>query len=395
MYDLRRLFDEPHERSLWRVLGLYVAGSWLVLEVVATFVEQGVGPSWAFRGALLLLLLGLPVVLLTAFLQRGIRGKHPAGTEAEESWGAGAAAAGAVVPAWANGNWANRLRDVFTWRHALVAGVSAFALLGLASVAYMAMRSMGIGPPGTLVAKGVLEDRDRILLVEFENRTADPVLADVVTEALRVDLAQSPVVRLAEPAFVAQALARMERADDEPLTRELALQLAQREGIKAVLAGEVGAAGTGYVLTGQWLDPSTGEILVSDRRLCLTCPLPGLAAAYQAAGRLDSTLAVLERHVSAPNPWRVFEDQAHLGSAYERLARLYEERGEPEKAARYYSLLVELWKDSDGELKARVRAAQARLDALAKGEGVDEESLGRFGPSSSGGGKRDQAQEGL
>ena len=61
----------------------------------------------------------------------------------------------------------------------------------------MYMRSAGIGPVGSLVAKGVLEERSRVVLAEFE--AADSVLARTVTESFRVDLAQSPVVQLVEP----------------------------------------------------------------------------------------------------------------------------------------------------------------------------------------------------
>src|SRR5437879_13791197 len=73
------------------------------------------------------------------------------------------------------------------------------------------MRVLGIGPVGTLVASGVLEKRDRLVLADFENRTTDSTLGPSLTEALRVDLAQSPVVRLLDGAAVAKALGCMGR----------------------------------------------------------------------------------------------------------------------------------------------------------------------------------------
>src|SRR5256886_11295551 len=84
----------------------------------------------------------------------------------------------------------------FTWRRALLGGAAGFGLLGIGTAVYMAMRLFGIGPVGTLVASGVLAQRDRLGLPHFENRTTDSTLRPFLTEALRVDLAPSGVIRL-------------------------------------------------------------------------------------------------------------------------------------------------------------------------------------------------------
>lgn len=73
-----------------------------------------------------------------------------------------------------------------------------------------------------------------------------------------------------------------------------------------------------------------------------TCPLPGLATAYASAGARDSAIAVYERYLKTPNPWRLPDDQLHLGPTYERLAQLYDEAGDPENAVKYYAHFVEL-----------------------------------------------------
>src|SRR2546430_6700388 len=58
--------------------------------------------------------------------------------------------------------------------------------------------ALPICPVGTLVASGVLAHRDRLVLADFENHTPDSTLGASLTEALRVDLAQSPAVRRSE-----------------------------------------------------------------------------------------------------------------------------------------------------------------------------------------------------
>ncbi|MFV1987265.1 MAG: hypothetical protein ACC682_08280 [Gemmatimonadota bacterium] len=242
---MKNLLQEIHERSLWQVLGIYLAGSWVVLQVVDTLNSTLGIPEWVIRATFVLLAIGLPIVIATAFVQRGWGGQ-----------GEGAAAEPSAV---------SSRRRVLSWRNAILGGIGAFAVLGLGTAAWLGMRAAGIGPAGTLVARGVLDERDVILLADFENSTNDPTLADVVTEALRVDLSQSTAVRLADPGFVASALERMQRPEGSPLTEDLAHEIARREGVKALVTGDVARAGAGYVLTASLVASDGGEILLSGR----------------------------------------------------------------------------------------------------------------------------------
>jgi len=112
------------------------------------------------------------------------------------------------------------------------------------------------------------------------------------------------------------------------------------------------------------------EFRDSDVGYCVLCPLPGLARAYEAAGESDSVIAVLERYATTPWFYRFFGDDYDrgplLGPTYERLGGLYDARGDPENAVKYYAMFVELWAEADEELQPRVRAAQARLEEILK-----------------------------
>ena len=66
---------------------------------------------------------------------------------------------------------------------------------------------------------------------------------------------------------------------------------------------------------------------------------------------------------------RVFWDANSLGPALERLAQLYDERGDLENAAVYYARFVDLWADADAELQPRVKAAKARLEEIIRERG--------------------------
>ena len=56
MSRLKQLIQEIHRRSLWQVLLIYIAASWVVFQVVQT-VTEGLGlPTWFPAFAALLLL---------------------------------------------------------------------------------------------------------------------------------------------------------------------------------------------------------------------------------------------------------------------------------------------------------------------------------------------------
>ncbi|MGH7644157.1 MAG: hypothetical protein ACREMR_01090, partial [Gemmatimonadales bacterium] len=191
-----------------------------------------------------LLAVGLPVMIATGLVERRRALVRTTGR--------------ATTPPPAVHHW-------LTWRRALVGGASAFAVLGFAAAGYMAMRVLGIGPVGTLVASGALAERDRLVLADFENRTADSTLGPSVTEALRIDLAQSSVVTLLDAAATAAALRRMNREPGTPIDVTLARELAEREGAKAIVRGEIGPVGRGYVLTAEVVSAVDGAALVAVR----------------------------------------------------------------------------------------------------------------------------------
>ncbi len=274
---MKKLIHEIHRRSLWQVLGIYLAGSWVALQVVETLSESMSLPAWVQPLALILLIIGLPVVMATAFIQEGV-GRTPGTPPAPDLTRPTAApatgsASDGPVPAADSGPGSSteaaaavptgRGRGLFTWRRAILGGVGAFGVLVVALGGWMVLRSLGIGPAGTLVAKGVLEQQATLLLTDFE--ADDPSLSRAATEAFRVDLDQSRVIDLADPGFVAAALQRMERAPDATLDLATGRELGVREGLPALIAGEITAAGTGYVLTARVLTPGEGEVLVSDR----------------------------------------------------------------------------------------------------------------------------------
>src|SRR5438309_4534701 len=262
-----------------RVATLFGFAALGVLTLAYSLVHMLGLPDWAFAGAVGLAAAGLPIILWTGVIERR---RAIAGST-------GRAAVPAGVQRW------------FTWRRALLGGAAGFGLLGIGTAVYMAMRLFGIGPVGTLVASGVLAQRDRLVLADFENRTTDSTLGPSLTEALRVDLAQSGVIRLLDAAAVGQALGRMGRAPGAPLDLALARELAQREGAKAVVHGQVDPLGRGYVVSAELVSAADGAALVSVRE---TAQDDGaiIAAVDRLSGRLRERIGESLKSIRASDP---------------------------------------------------------------------------------------------
>ena len=258
MSRLKRLVGEIHRRSLWQVLSVYLISSWIALQVADTVTAALGLPDWVPQFALVLLIVLLPVVLATAFVQEGVTVGAEVAIEADSE-------EGEPLPGTLEPEERGVHHDILSWRNAAVAAVAMLALLTVSAGGYMGLRASGIGPFATLVSRGILEERDRIVLAEFENHTSDTTLALVVTEALRIDLGQSPLIRIADHRYVAGVLERMDLPADEALDAERAREVAVREGLKAIIAGEIGRAGTSYVLSAEMISAETGESLVGFR----------------------------------------------------------------------------------------------------------------------------------
>jgi serine/threonine-protein kinase len=228
-----------------RVAVSFAAASLATLAMVWFAVHQFGLPYWVFYGAIVLLLIGLPIILLTGHFERSR---------------AQARATGRIVPPSASG-----VHRLFTWKKAIRGGFLAFAALATIAIIYTAMRLLGIGPVGTLVASGKINQTDKLLVADFENHTTDSGLGASLTEAFRVDLGQTPVVRILTTAQVNEGLQRMQQKAGTLATGALARELATREGAKGVVAGEVSTIGKSYVLVARILNASDGAELLALR----------------------------------------------------------------------------------------------------------------------------------
>ena len=110
-----------------------------------------------------------------------------------------------------------------------------------------------------------LTAKDTIVLADFVNSTGDPIFDDTLKQGLRVQLEQSPFLNVLSDERVRDELGMMGRRKDERLTKELARDVCQRIGSKAILASSISKLGTRYVLGFNAVNCDTGDELGSEQ----------------------------------------------------------------------------------------------------------------------------------
>ena len=241
-------------RKLGRALGLY-ALAFVGVALVARAATIVIGlPDWVFPGALGVMALGLPMILFTAFVQHGTRqaltmsAMTPGGTPAVRS---------------TMTQIAVKASPWVSWRRTTIGGVAAVAAFIVIVLGFMVLRTLGIGPAGSLLASGRMTNKERLLVTDFRAPSADSTLGGVVTEAVRTDLGQSPVVSIVSASTMSGALSRMQRPATTRIDLPLAREIAAREGIKAVVDGDITSLAGGYVITIRLVTAATGDELAS------------------------------------------------------------------------------------------------------------------------------------
>ncbi|BCS34856.1 hypothetical protein TBR22_A40820 [Luteitalea sp. TBR-22] len=146
---------------------------------------------------------------------------------------AGVPAANAARPAWAQ----------------VALAASVLAVAGSLGYAWYARRTPA------------LTDRDSIVIGSVENATGNQVFDDTLVTALKVQLGQSPFLDVVSDQRVGETLRLMGRDAATRLTHDVAREVCQRLGVKAMIDGRLAPFGSHYLLTLAATDCRTGETL--------------------------------------------------------------------------------------------------------------------------------------
>ncbi len=110
-----------------------------------------------------------------------------------------------------------------------------------------------------------LTERDSVLLADFENGTTDAAFDGTLRQALAVQLSQSPFLDLVPDQRIRETLRLMGRSPDASLTHDVALEICERQGLRAMLEASIAQLGGIYVVTLDATECATGETLARDQ----------------------------------------------------------------------------------------------------------------------------------
>jgi len=264
---MKRLIQESRHRSLWQVLGIYLVAGWVVLQV-ADVLAQNMGlPGWVFPFAVVLLVIGLPIVVATSLLQQRAKvvplaaeSSSPTQPESGET-----STAPSSPPFF-----------LFTWRNAILGGVLAFSLLfGFAGV-YVVIKDRGesFAPSEALAT----EAGEGIAIVPFTVRGAG---LDVWREGM-MDIFAASLDDVGGYRTISSrtVMARWKEAVPAGSDADLAtaLGVGQRSGAKYLMTGSAVALAENVRLAADIYDVETGQEI----------------GASQVEGPADSVLVMVE-----------------------------------------------------------------------------------------------------
>src|SRR6266478_3479391 len=143
-----------------------------------------------------------------------------------------------------------------------------------------------------------LTEKDTILLADFVNTTGDAVFDGTLKQALAIQLQQSPFLYITPEERIRKALQFMGRSPDERLTNQIAREICQREGIKALISGSISGLGSQYVIALDAINAQTGDTLAreqvqADKRENVLVALG--KAASQLRGELGESIKSVEK----------------------------------------------------------------------------------------------------
>lgn len=245
MPQFSRLVHEIHRRSLWQVLGIYAVGCWIAYQVVLD-LSEGLGlPVWLPGLAAVLFVIGLPIVVATAFVQQGTLGESfevPPPNPPEP---------GTPGPRYQK-RTAGPIRRILTWRNAGLGGIAAFALWGVVAAIWLLT-----GASSPSAGSTIPEEQPGVAVLPFVAIGDDPeteVFAHGVHEDVITHLSKVSGLRVISSGSVTRF-----RDSDIPI-----FVIGEELGVRAVMEGSVRRLGDRVRVTAQLIDARTDGHLWAD-----------------------------------------------------------------------------------------------------------------------------------
>ncbi|MCK4749026.1 MAG: tetratricopeptide repeat protein, partial [Bacteroidales bacterium] len=232
---LSLLFADLKRRGVTRLATIYAVAGLGVIEAFDIIAGRFLMPDWTIRVVIILVLVGFPITMILGWIyditSKGII-KTEALTPSQQ----------ASLPS-------------LSWKPSWIS-IILLVILILTTTAFFT-----VPRPNALGFKG----QDWILIADLENNTTDDLFDKTLLHALTVTIDQSRHINIYPRTQVDEVLKRMQRDTVKTIDVRIALEIAERQHIKAVLVPTISELGGTYVLSTRLLNPMTGESVRSSQ----------------------------------------------------------------------------------------------------------------------------------
>ena len=176
-----------------------------------------------------------------------------------------------------------------------------------------------------------LTDKDTVVLAGFTNTTGDAVFDGTLGQGLAAQLEQSPFLSLVPEQRIQDTLRLMGQPHDARLTTEIARDLCERTGSRALVRGSIASLGSQYVIGLSAVNCQTGDSLAEEqiRAMSKEQVLPAMdKAAVNLRTKLGESMNTV-RKLDTPLAQATTSSLEAL-KAYSLAAKLREEKGDAE-----------------------------------------------------------------
>jgi len=111
-----------------------------------------------------------------------------------------------------------------------------------------------------------LSANDTIVLADVTNQTSDPVLDDAFNLALRIELAQTPFLRVLDEEKVRGHVKELNQPIDGRITPDIARQVCGKTSSKAMITSAIADTGNGYRIMMKAIDCANGKTIAQSAR---------------------------------------------------------------------------------------------------------------------------------
>ena len=224
------LLKELRRRHVFRTVGLYIGGVWIVLQVANTILPIYDAPEWILKALITVSIIGLPIVIVLAWMFDITDSGVQHDSEVSETTKTDTIGKGRKID---------------------------FIVIGLLLIGLSGSVFLNLKPQEPLI----LEDLQplSVLIADFSNQTNDKVFEGALEQVLSIGLEESSFVNMFDRTSASQILEKID--EQASLNTAGARLVSAREGISVVVSGEVKADGSKYEVSVFEIDQTNGELL--------------------------------------------------------------------------------------------------------------------------------------